>query len=69
MVYHQMMSLVSIPNIPKCLILLKEIVLSEYTASFNPRAAELFLYNPWKSKGFFQFESIINVLVVSFRFI
>ena len=31
--------------------------------------AEIFLYKPWKPKGFFQFEIIINILVSSFRFI
>ena len=36
---------------------------------FNPWSTELFLYKPQKPKGFFQFETIINVLVSSFRFI
>ena len=30
---------------------------------------ELFLYKPWRPKGFFRFEIVINVLVISFRFI
>ena len=34
----------------------------------NPYNAELFLkFKPWRPKGFFQFEIIINVLVSSFR--
>ena len=32
---------------------------------FNPYSAELFVYKPWRPKGFFQFENIINVLVSS----
>ena len=28
-----------------------------------------FLYKPWRPKGYFQFEIIINVLIGSFRFI
>ena len=35
----------------------------------NPYNAELFLFEPWRLKGFFQFEIIMNVLVSSFRFI
>ena len=31
--------------------------------------AELFFFNPWRLKGFFQFEIILNVLVGSLRFI
>ena len=30
---------------------------------------KIFLYKPWRPKGFFQFEIIINVSVSSFRFI
>ena len=29
----------------------------------NPYNAELFLYKPWRLKGYFQFEIIINVLI------
>ena len=36
---------------------------------FNFYNAELFLLKPWRLKGFAQFEIIINVLVISFRFI
>ena len=32
----------------------------------NPYNAEIFVYKPWRSKGFFQFEIIINVLVSFF---
>ena len=35
----------------------------------NPHKADVFLYEPWRSKGFFQFEITTNVLVRSFRFI
>ena len=35
----------------------------------NPYNAEIFLYKPWRPKGFFQFEIIINVLVSFFPFI
>ena len=35
----------------------------------NPYNAGLFLYKPLETKGFFQLEIIINVLVSSFRFI
>ena len=31
--------------------------------------AEFFLYQPWRPKVFFPFEIIINVLVISFRFL
>ena len=31
--------------------------------------SEIFLHKPWRPKGYFQFEIIINVLVSSFRFI
>ena len=46
----------------------------EYTSlgnlcPFNPWSAELFLCKPWRPKGFLQFETIINVLFSSFRFI
>ena len=34
----------------------------------NPDA-EMFLYKPWRLKGYFQFKVIINVLVSRFRFI
>ena len=37
--------------------------------SFNPYNAEILLYIPWRPKGFFQFEIIINVLVGSYYFI
>ena len=33
---------------------------------FNPFDAEIPLCKPWRPKGFFQFEIIINVLVSSF---
>ena len=36
---------------------------------FKPYNAELFVYKPWGQKSYFQFEIIINVLVISFRFI
>ena len=39
------------------------------TERFNPYNAELFLFKPWRLKGFFQFEIITNALVSSFRFI
>ena len=29
----------------------------------NPYTAKICLYKPWKPKGFFQFEIIINILV------
>ena len=35
----------------------------------NSYNAEIFSYKPWRPKGFFQFKIIINVLVISFRFI
>ena len=35
----------------------------------NPWSAEIFFYTPWKPKGYFQFESILNVLVCFFWFI
>ena len=35
----------------------------------NPLSAEIFLYKPWRSKGCFQYQIILNVLVRSFRFI
>ena len=35
----------------------------------NHYNAQLFLFKSWRSKDFFQFEIIINVLVNSFRFI
>ena len=31
----------------------------------NEYKAEIFLYDPWRPKGFFQFEIIVNVLVVN----
>ena len=37
--------------------------------NINLYNTELILYKPWRSKGLFQFEIIINVLVSSFRFI
>ena len=40
-----------------------------YTGLSNPYSAEIFLCKPWRPKGFFQFEIIINVLVSSFCFI
>ena len=33
---------------------------------FNPYNADIFLYKPWRPKGFVQFQIIINVLVSSF---
>ena len=35
----------------------------------NPYNAEIFVYKPWRRKGVFQFESIINVPGTSFCFI
>ena len=35
----------------------------------KPHNAELILYQSWRPKGFFQFEIIINGLVISFWFI
>ena len=35
----------------------------------HPWNAEICLYTPWRTKVFFQFEIIINVLVSYFRFI
>ena len=35
----------------------------------NPYNAGILLYNPWRTKGFFNLKIIINVLVSSFRFI
>ena len=36
----------------------------------NPYRTEIFLYKPWRPKGFFQFEIIIkSVLAGAFRFI
>ena len=35
----------------------------------NLTTLNIFLYKPWRPKGFFQFEIIITVLVSSFRFI
>ena len=35
----------------------------------NPWSAEMFLYKPWRPKGFSQFKVIIKVLVSSFWFI
>ena len=35
----------------------------------NPCKAELFVFKPWRPKGYFLFEIIINVLVISFWFI
>ena len=37
--------------------------------TFNPYNAEIPLYKPWRSKGFAQFEILINVSVSSLRFI
>ena len=37
--------------------------------NLSPYNAEIFVYKPWKQKGFFQFEIIINVLFSSFCFI
>ena len=37
--------------------------------TINPLSTEILSYKPWRSKGFFQFENIINVLVSSVRFI
>ena len=36
---------------------------------FNPDRTKIFLYKQWRTKGFFQFEIITNVLVSSFHFI
>ena len=36
---------------------------------FNPYDAGLCVYKPWRPKGFSQIETILNVLVISFRFI
>ena len=33
---------------------------------FNPYTAEILSYKSWRPKGVFQFEIIINVLVISF---
>ena len=38
-------------------------------SSFKSYNAELFLYKPWRPKGSFQFEIIINGSLISFRFI
>ena len=38
-------------------------------ALIYPYCAEIFLYHPWRPKGYFQFEIIINVLVGSLPFI
>ena len=38
----------------------------EGTANLNPYNAEIFVYKPWRPKGLFQFEIIINILVSSF---
>ena len=35
----------------------------------NPYSAKVFLFKPWRLKGFFHFEIIINGLVSCFRFI
>ena len=34
----------------------------------NPCNADICIHKPWRTKGFFQFEIIINVLVSSFLF-
>ena len=36
---------------------------------FNPYNAEIFVYKPWRPKGFLQLEVNINILVSSFCFI
>ena len=36
--------------------------------AYNPYNAGVFVYKPWGTRGYFQFEIIINVLVNSFRF-
>ena len=33
------------------------------------KALDIFIYKPWRPKGFIQFKIIINVLVISFRVI
>ena len=40
-----------------------------YLPIVNPYDAEMFVYEPWRPKGYFQFEIIINALVSSFPFI
>ena len=44
------------------------LVLDDLTrrCQLNPYNAEIFVYKAWRSKGFFQFKIIINVLVSSF---
>ena len=37
--------------------------------NIKPQSADFFQYKPWRPKGFLQFETIINVLVISFWFI
>ena len=39
-----------------------------HAMQFKDYNTEIFLYKPWRPKGFFQFKTIINVLVSSFRF-
>ena len=36
---------------------------------FNSENAEICLYKPWRQKGYFQFENLMNDLLSSFRFI
>ena len=40
-----------------------------HSHQLNPYNAALSLNKSWRPKGFFQFEIIVNVLVISFRFI
>ena len=42
---------------------------TKWCISVNPNNAKILLYKPWRPKGFLQFETIINVLVSSLRFI
>ena len=43
--------------------------LKSRSSFFNPLSADIFLHKPWKTKGLFQLEITINVLVGSFPFI
>ena len=50
-------------------VLRRKMTIVRHSCISNPYNAELFLLKQWRLKDFFQIEIIINVLVMSFRFI
>ena len=61
---------ISLVNMVKTTLLVSKLLITMhfYTALCFSHD-KIFFYKPWRSKCFFQFEAIINVLVSSFRFI